>query len=102
MLQGLVAVGIVLALGVLALLAWLITSNLAARREVAGQGAGIGLLQQQLNSSLAEFVCAWDTLGTHLRNAYAKYDDGQKRLDRLGLQLTQTQEETSPDETKTS
>jgi hypothetical protein len=26
-----------------------------------------------------------------LRNAYTKYDDGQKRLDRLGLQLTQTQ-----------
>lgn len=34
----------------------------------------------------------------HLRNAYTKYDDGQKRLDRLGLQLTQIQEETSLDE----
>jgi hypothetical protein len=39
----------------------------------------------------AEFICAWETLGTHLRNAYTKYDDGQKRLDRLGLQLTQIQ-----------
>jgi DNA anti-recombination protein RmuC len=52
----------------------------------------------RLNGSFAEFVAAWDTLGTHLRNAHAKYDDGQKRLDRLGLQLTQIQEETSPDE----
>lgn len=48
----------------------------------------------RLNSSFAEFVTSWDTLGTHLRNAWGKYDDGQKRLDRLGLQLTQIQEET--------
>jgi DNA recombination protein RmuC len=52
----------------------------------------------RLNSSFAEFVASWDTLGTHLRNAWGKYDDGQKRLDRLGLQLTQIQEETSLDE----
>jgi DNA recombination protein RmuC len=45
----------------------------------------------RLNSSFAEFLSTWDTLGTHLRNAYAKYDDGQKRLDRLGLQLGQIQ-----------
>jgi hypothetical protein len=30
------------------------------------------------NRSFAEFLCAWDTLGTHLRNAYAKYDDGEQ------------------------
>ncbi len=54
----------------------------------------------RLNSSFAEFLGAWDTLGTHLRNAYGKYDDSQKRLDRLGLQLTQIQEETSLDETQ--
>jgi DNA anti-recombination protein RmuC len=40
--------------------------------------------------------------GTHLRNACTKYDDGQKRWDRLGLQLTQTQEESTLDEAKTS
>jgi len=54
----------------------------------------------RLNSSFAEFANAWDTLGTHLRNAQGKYDEGQKRLDRLGLQLTQIQEETAPDETR--
>ena len=56
----------------------------------------------RLNSSFAEFVASWDTLGTHLRNAWGKYDDGQKRLDRLGLQLTQIQEETSLDESPMS
>jgi DNA recombination protein RmuC len=45
----------------------------------------------RLNSSFAEFVCSWDILGTHLRNAYAKYEDSQKRLDRLGMQLGQIQ-----------
>jgi DNA recombination protein RmuC len=45
----------------------------------------------RLNSSFAEFLGTWDVLGTHLRNAYAKYEDGQKRLDRLGLQLDQIQ-----------
>jgi DNA anti-recombination protein RmuC len=54
----------------------------------------------RLNSSFAEFVASWDTLGTHLRNAWGKYDDGQKRLDRLGLQLTQIQEETRLDEAR--
>jgi len=46
MLQGLVAVVVVLTLAVQALLACLISSSLAARREAAGQVAGIALLQQ--------------------------------------------------------
>jgi uncharacterized membrane protein YdbT with pleckstrin-like domain len=51
MLQMLVAVGVVLVLAMLAaLVVWLISSNLATRREIAGQGAGIGLLQQQLEA----------------------------------------------------
>jgi hypothetical protein len=37
-----------------------------------------------------------------LRNAYTKYDDAQKRLDHLCLQLTQIQEETALDEVKPS
>jgi len=48
MLQILLAVGVVLVLALLALLTWLVTCLLAAQREMAGQGAGIGLLQQQL------------------------------------------------------
>jgi DNA recombination protein RmuC len=66
--------------------------------QIEQQAAEIRQNLRKLNSSFAEFVCAWDTLGTHLRNAYTKYDEGQKRLDRLGLQLTQTQEETTLDE----
>ena len=61
--------------------------------QIEKQAAEIRQNLRQLNSSFAEFVCTWDTLGTHLRNAYAKYDDAQKRLDRLGLQLGQIQAE---------
>jgi DNA anti-recombination protein RmuC len=61
--------------------------------QIERQAAEIRQNLRQLNSSFAEFVSSWDTLGTHLRNAYGKYEDGQKRLDRLGLQLTQIQEE---------
>ncbi|MBL7154506.1 MAG: hypothetical protein ISS79_12395, partial [Phycisphaerae bacterium] len=48
---------------------------------------------KKLNSSFAEFVSNWDILGRHLRNAYGQYDEGQKKLDRLGLQLGQIQGE---------
>jgi DNA recombination protein RmuC len=70
--------------------------------QIEQQAAEIRQNLRKLNRSFAEFVCAWDTLGTHLRNAYAKYDDGQKRLDRLGLQLTQSQEETPLDKGQAS
>jgi DNA recombination protein RmuC len=62
--------------------------------QIERQAAEIRQNLRQLNGSFAEFLTAWDTLGTHLRNAYTKYDDAQKRLDRWGLQLTQIQEET--------
>ncbi len=70
--------------------------------QIEQQAAEIRRNLGKLNSSFAEFVCAWDTLGTHLRNAYGKYDEGQKRLDRLGLQLTQTQAQTSLEESPSS
>ena len=50
--QLLAAVGIVAAVAMLALSAWLIAGNLAARREIAGQGMGVGFLQR--NPRLAE------------------------------------------------
>jgi DNA recombination protein RmuC len=59
--------------------------------QIEKQAAEIRQNLRQLNSSFADFVATWDTLGTHLRNAWAKYDDAQKRLDRLGLQLGQIQ-----------
>ncbi len=49
---------------------------------------------KKLNASFAEFVSTWDTLGGHIRNASNKYDEGQRKLDRFGLQLTGAQGET--------
>jgi DNA recombination protein RmuC len=46
----LIAVGIILILVVLGLLVWLISSSFAGRKEIAGQAAGIALLQQQLEA----------------------------------------------------
>ncbi len=51
----------------------------------------------KLRYPLAGFVGTLNALGTHLRNAYTKDDDNQKRLDRLGLQLTQIQADQAPE-----
>ena len=69
--------------------------------QIEQQAAEIRQNLKRLNSSFAEFLANWDTLGTHLRNAYAKYDDAQKRLDRLGLQLGQIQQPSCPAEPTT-
>ncbi|MGD8499601.1 MAG: DNA recombination protein RmuC [Phycisphaerales bacterium] len=62
--------------------------------QIEKQAAEIRQNLKKLNASFAEFLSNWDVLGTHLRNAYSKYEDGQKKLDRFGLQLEQIQEET--------
>ena len=46
----LIAASIVLVLVIVALLVWLISCTFAGRKEIAGQAAGIGLLQQQLEA----------------------------------------------------
>jgi len=56
--------------------------------QIEKQAAEIRQNLKRLNASFAEFLSNWDILGTHLRNAYSKYEDGQKKLDRFGLQLT--------------
>ena len=56
------------------------------------QAAEIRQNLKTLTGSLTDFATTFDVLGKHLRNAYSQYDDGQKRLDRLGLQLTQFQQ----------
>jgi DNA recombination protein RmuC len=61
--------------------------------QIEKQAAEIRQNLKRLNASFAEFVSNWDTLGTHLRNAYSKYEDGQKKLDRFGLHLNQIQDE---------
>jgi DNA recombination protein RmuC len=61
--------------------------------QIEKQAAEIRQNLKRLNASFADFLSNWDTLGTHLHNAYVKYEDGQKKLDRFGLQLNQIQDE---------
>jgi DNA anti-recombination protein RmuC len=93
--QILLAVGVVLVLAVLALLAWLITSNLATRREIAGQGAGIGLLQQQLEALKAAQDRTSQTLQSSLQvgqSALAQnLQANQQTLNQLNRQIGELQ-----------
>ncbi len=62
--------------------------------QIEKQAAEIRQNLKKLNASFADFGSSWEILGRHLRNAYGQYDEGQKKLDRFGMQLTQIQEET--------
>jgi len=62
--------------------------------QIEKQAAEIRQNLKRLNSSFADFGGTWDVLGKHLRNAYSQYDEGQKKLDRFGMQLDQIQGET--------
>ena len=59
--------------------------------QIEKQAAEIRQNLKKLNASFADFGGNWEVLGTHLRNAYSKYEEGQKKLDRFGLQLDQIQ-----------
>lgn len=61
--------------------------------QIEKQAAEIRQNLKRLNASFADFLGNWDTLGSHLRNAYGRYEEGQKKLDRFGLQLDQIQGE---------
>ncbi len=61
--------------------------------QIEKQAAEIRQNLKKLNASFADFLSDWDVLGTHLRNAYSKYDEGHKKLDRFGLNLNQIQTE---------
>ncbi len=64
--------------------------------QIEKQAAEIRKNLKTLNVSFADFISLWDTLGGHLRNAHSKHDEGQKKLDKLVMQLEQIQsEETS-------
>lgn len=62
--------------------------------QIEKQAAEIRQNLGKLNASFADFGGTWDILGKHLRNAYSQYDEGQKKLDRFGMQLDQIQGET--------
>jgi DNA recombination protein RmuC len=61
--------------------------------QIEKQAAEIRQNLKRLNASFADFINNWDVLGRHLRNAYGQYDEGQKKLDRFGMQLDQIQGE---------
>ena len=64
--------------------------------QIEKQAAEIRKNLKTLNSSFGDFIATWDTLGTHLRNANGKHDEGQKKLDKLVMQLEQIQNEEHP------
>jgi DNA recombination protein RmuC len=59
--------------------------------QIEKQAAEIRQNLKKLNASFADFAGTWEVLGKHLRNAFGQYDDGQKKLDRFGMQLDQIQ-----------
>ena len=91
----LVVVGIVLILVVLGLMVWLIISNFAGRREIAGQAAGIGLLQQQLEALKAAQDKTSENLQKSLQTGQNTLTQGlqssQKVLSQLNSQIGELQ-----------
>jgi DNA recombination protein RmuC len=59
--------------------------------QIERQAAEIRQNLKTLNASFAEFVSAFDTLGSHLRNASNKFDESTKKLDKFGMNLSQIQ-----------
>jgi DNA recombination protein RmuC len=61
--------------------------------QIEKQAAEIRQNLKTLNNSFGDFITLWDTLGGHLRHSYEKHDEGQKKLDKLVMQLEQIQNE---------
>jgi len=66
--------------------------------QIEKQAAEIRQNLKKLNASFAGFGESWEILGKHLKNAYGQYEEGQKKLDRFGMQLNQIQEEPEENE----
>ena len=65
--------------------------------QIEKQAAEIRQNLKKLNASFGDFGSNWEVLGKHLRNAYSQYEEGQKKLDRFGMQLDQIQSEKNKD-----
>jgi DNA recombination protein RmuC len=61
--------------------------------QIEKQAAEIRQNLKKLNASFADFIENYDVLGTHLRNAFNKYDETNKKLDKFGLNLSQIQKD---------
>lgn len=57
--------------------------------QIEKQAAQIRQKLGLLDTGLTDFVNTWDVLGRHLRNAAAQYQEGQSKLDKFKLELTQ-------------
>src|SRR4030042_3984996 len=91
----LITVVIVLIILVLALLVWLISTSFAGRKEIAGQAAGIILLQQQLESLKAAQDKTSENLQKSLQagqtNLSQSLQSSQQVLGRLNTQIGELQ-----------
>jgi len=91
----LIATGVVLLLVMLGLLVWLISTSFAGRKEIAGQAAGISLLQQQLDALKAAQDKTSQDLQTSLQtgqNALTQsLQSSQKTISDLHTQIGQIQ-----------
>lgn len=59
--------------------------------QIEQQAAAIRVNLQKLTAGLEGFVCDWDVLGRHLRNAQGKYDESQTKLTQFKLHLENIQ-----------
>ena len=66
--------------------------------QIEKQAAEIRQNIKKLNFSFKDFTGSWETLVAHLRNAYNKYEDSQKKLERFTLHLDQIQAEPQGEE----
>jgi DNA anti-recombination protein RmuC len=61
--------------------------------QIEKQAAEIRQNLSRLNASFGDFGSHWEVLGKHLKNAYSQYEEGQRKLDRFGIQFGQIQNE---------
>jgi DNA recombination protein RmuC len=61
--------------------------------QIEKQAAEIRQNLKKLNADFAAFGACWEVLGRHLRNAGNQYDEGNQKLTRFGMQLTNIQSE---------
>jgi DNA recombination protein RmuC len=61
--------------------------------QIEKQAAEIRQNLRTLTGSLTDFTTTWELVGRHLRNAFSQYEDGQKKLDRFGMQIERIQGE---------
>jgi len=59
--------------------------------QIEKQAAEIRQNLKELTASLESFNASWGVLGRHLRNAQSQYAEGDQKLNRFQMQLTQIQ-----------